>query len=440
MRILVVGGGAREHIMAKVAVRDGAELFVALNNRNPGLLELASDILFCKDMSPKTISKWANENNIELALIGPESALASGIVNELNTLDIPAMGPTKSASRIEIDKEFMRDLSRQFSFPRHLDYKVCKTSDEARFFLESFGKDCAIKPIGLTGGKGVKVMGDQLNSIDEAVSYCEEIIDTQMSGHAKVVLEERAIGEEFTLQAFVSGETVIPMPAAQDHPHALEGDIGAITGGMGSYSQADGLLPFLSQNEYDSALETIRLTAVAMNSINSPYRGVLYGQFILTSDGPRLVEYNARFGDPEAMNVLSVLNSNFLDVSMDIAMGKLKTVDFSRHATVCKYIVPEGYGTAPRSDCFIEVNDKMLSSSGAQLYYAAVNLEEDGQISTTTSRSAAIVGKGNDIASAERVAESGLAAIGGNGLYVRHDIATSASISKRISHMENLRG
>ena len=439
MKVLVVGGGAREHIMAEVAVRDGAELFVALNNKNPGLLGLSSDSLFCTDMDPSVISTWAHEQNIDLALIGPESALASGIVDNLNALDIPAMGPTKSASRIEVDKEFMRDLSSQFSFPGQLDYKVCSTVEEARNFLETFGKDCAIKPIGLTGGKGVKVMGDQLHSIDEAVAFCEEIIDTQMSGYAKVVLEERAIGEEFTLQAFISGETVVPMPAAQDHPHALEGDIGAITGGMGSYSQADGLLPFLSQSEYDSALDTIRATAAAMNSINSPYRGILYGQFILTSDGPRLVEYNARFGDPEAMNVLSVLNSNFLEVSMDIALGNLKSVDFESKATVCKYIVPEGYGTSPRSDCSLNVDSELLSSSGAKVYYAAVNLEDNNQISTTTSRSAAVVGKGDSIESAEKVAEAGLEAVSGTGLYVRHDIATEASISKRVSHMKNLR-
>ncbi len=117
MKVLVVGGGAREHIMAEVAVRDGAELFVALNNKNPGLLGLSSDSLFCKDMDPSVISTWAHEKNIDLALIGPESALASGIVDNLNTLDIPAMGPTKSASRIEVDKEFMRDLSSQFLFP-----------------------------------------------------------------------------------------------------------------------------------------------------------------------------------------------------------------------------------------------------------------------------------------------------------------------------------
>ena len=440
MKILVVGGGAREHVIAETAAKFGGEIYVALANRNPGLLRLARETLTTKDTAVERIAKWAAERGIELAIIGPESALAAGIVDALNDKGIPAAGPTRAAARLETDKEFMRGLLDRYRVPGQLAYRVCDSPGAVRAFLTEFGRDCAIKPIGLTGGKGVAVMGDQFHGIDAAVEYARKCIDSGLGGASKVVVEERAVGQEFTLQAFVAGATLRPMPTAQDHPHADEGDVGAITGGMGSYSQGDGLLPFMSRDDYDAALAGMEGAVQAMASEGAPYHGFLYGQFVLTADGPRIVEFNARFGDPEAMNVLPLLQTDFLSVCHGIADGRLGEVEFARQASVCKYVVPEGYGTAPRADCTLVVDDDALAASGARAYYAAVNLADDGTITTTTSRSAGVVGFGDDLAAAEAQCEAGLEAVSGRGLFVRHDIATPASLAKRVRHMAALRG
>jgi phosphoribosylamine--glycine ligase len=190
--------------------------------------------------------------------------------------------------------------------------------------LRDFGKDIVIKPVGLTGGKGVKIVGEHLKDSEDAKSYVKEIIDNKIGGHASVVIEERLVGEEFTVQAMVDGENLVPMPAVQDHPHAYEGDQGPITGGMGSYSEKDGLLPFLDQKNYDASVKVMEETIKAVKKESDPYKGVLYGQFMLCRDGPRLVEYNARFGDPEAMNVLPLLETSMVELCQGVVDGNLK--------------------------------------------------------------------------------------------------------------------
>ena len=209
-------------------------------------------------------------------------------------------------------------------------YRVFDNVEDAGDFIDEFGQDVVVKPIGLTGGKGVKIVGEHLEDGEEAKKYVKEIINNKISGHARVVIEERLIGEEFTVQAFVDGESIVPMPAAQDHPHAYEGDQGPITGGMGSYSDRDGLLPFLDKKSYEESVKIMEDTINAVKNEVGPYKGILYGQFMLCKDGPKLVEYNARFGDPEAMNVLPLLKTDFVDICQGIVDGNLKKAEFEK--------------------------------------------------------------------------------------------------------------
>lgn len=445
-RVLIVGGGAREHVLGATVARYSGQVWVAMANRNPGLWRLAGNgerVLQAKDTEVEKVSMWAKMNDIDLVFIGPEAGLGAGLVDAFNEHGIPAVGPTKAAAQLEVDKRFMRSILERHSVPGRLAFRVCDTEDQVREFLnelDSRGLEGVVKPVGLTGGKGVKVMGDQLNSIDEAVDYAREILDTRMSGFAQVVMEERAVGQEITLQGFCDGKTVVGMPAAQDHPHAEEGDVGAITGGMGSYTQPDGLLPFLKQEDYDEALDCMKTTVKAMNREGRPYHGFLYGQFVITANGPRVVEFNARFGDPEAMNVLPLLDHDIIDLGYRIAEGRLPAkILFQSKASVCKYIVPRGYGTSPVPPAPMTVNEEELRSSGCQIYYAAVNLTDNEQLFTTTSRACGVVGFGDDLNSAERVCEAGLKHVKGDHLFVRHDIATPASLAKRVAHMERLR-
>ncbi|HQN75609.1 MAG TPA: phosphoribosylglycinamide synthetase C domain-containing protein, partial [Methanomassiliicoccales archaeon] len=241
------------------------------------------------------------------------------------------------------------------------------------------------------------------------------------------------------LQAFCDGRNVRGMPLVQDHKRAYDGDVGPNTGGMGSYTDADHLLPFVTEEERQKALEIMRRTVQAMRDDGSPYRGVLYGQFMLTRDGPKVIEFNARFGDPEAMNVLTLLESGFLDVCQGVADGKLSSdVPFLRKATVCKYVVPAGYGTESKAGRPVMVNEKELAAAGARLYYAAVD-EKDGVVLTTSSRTLGVVGMADSIEEAEAICEAGLVHVRGD-IFVRHDIGKRELVRKRVDHMRQVRG
>ncbi|MDL2270955.1 phosphoribosylamine--glycine ligase, partial [Methanobrevibacter sp. OttesenSCG-928-I08] len=226
------------------------------------------------------------------------------------------------------------------------------------------------------------------------------------------------------------------MPAAQDHPHAFEGDKGAITGGMGSYSDKGGLLPFLSQEDYDKAVKIMKETLKAIKAEASPYKGILYGQFMLCSDGPRLIEYNARFGDPEAMNVLPLMKTPMIDVCENIVNGTLSDVEFENKASVCKYIVPDGYPETKHSGEIVEVDEEAINNLGAEIFYAAVNLEDDG-IHLSGSRAFGIVAKADSISEAETIAEKACQYVKGN-VYHRKDVGTSKLVEKRVKHMEEI--
>ncbi|HPP45428.1 MAG TPA: phosphoribosylamine--glycine ligase, partial [Methanomassiliicoccaceae archaeon] len=357
MKVLVVGGGGREHALAAALERSGAELYSAMRNNNPGIARLAKEVRLVRETDVSSILEFARAAGVDIAVMGPEAPLEAGLVDALEAEGIGCVGPTKAAARLETSKSFARELMQRYGVPGNLRFASFDDLDEAKGYVREAGFELAIKPVGLTGGKGVKVQGEHLHDIKESEAYLEEIFGQGLGG-GSVILEERAVGEEFTLQVFCDGRNVVPMPLVQDHKRAYEGDVGPNTGGMGSYSAEDHLLPFVSESDKEAALDILRRTVEAIAQEGHPYRGVLYGQFMLTRDGPRVIEFNARFGDPEAMNVLSILETPFLEVCEGIVDGSLSpNVSFARKATVCKYVVPAGYGTAPQSGKPIEVDE-----------------------------------------------------------------------------------
>jgi phosphoribosylamine--glycine ligase len=301
--------------------------------------------------------------------------------------------------------------------------------ESAAEYVESAEDDVAVKPRGLTGGKGVRVTGDQVTKA-EAADYVRE------SGYDYWVVEERLVGEEFTVQALVANGDLRVSPAVQDHKRAYEGDEGPNTGGMGSYSDARFELPFMREGDYDEAVSILEALVDAL----SDYKGVLYGQFMLTADGPKVVEFNARFGDPEAMNTLPVLETDLVSVLRAARDGDpLPELTFEAQATVCKYAVPAGYPTDPEGGTRVAIDEGSAEEAGALLFYASVDAREGG-IYTTTSRSFAVVGVADSIREAEELAEAAIAEAGEEGLRVRHDIGTSELLQRRIDHMRELRG
>jgi len=427
MKVLVVGGGGREHAITRaLSCNSDVKLFSVMARKNPGVARLAERVLLTDETNIPDIVRFATENGLDAAVIGPEAPLEAGIVDHLEAAGIPCVGPTRAAARIETDKAFCRRLMERHGIAGCPEYRVFHDPEEAGRFIEAYDGDLAVKPIGLTGGKGVRIMGEHVD-VAGAVEYVREI-------GGDVVLEERLLGEEFTLQAFVDGEHLVPMPLVQDHKRAYEGDVGPNTGGMGSYSLPDHMLPFVTRADYEEALRIMEDTVAAMRDEGTLYRGILYGQFMNTREGPRVIEFNARFGDPEAMNVLSLLESDFSGIVRHIVEGDLSPahVRFANQATVCKYLVPEGYPEAPAAREPLTLGD----SGDALLYYANVE-ERDGALYTRTSRTLAFVGRGETLEEAEAIAEKAASSVTGR-VFHRRDIGTREVLERRCRHMKEI--
>jgi phosphoribosylamine--glycine ligase len=388
------------------------------------------------DAARQEILREASEEKADFVIVGPEEPLADGIVNQFAEIGIPCVGPTKTLARLESSKAFTRELLAKHSIPGNPEYKVFSSMAGIGDYLTSLLGDYVVKPDGLTGGKGVKLSGAHLSSIEEAVGYCDELFK---AGHARVVLEEKLDGEEFSLQSFCDGTHVIDMVLVQDHKRAGENDTGPNTGGMGSYSCPDGSLPFLLPRHVQEASRINAAVAHALlKETGQKYKGILYGGFMIGPKGLRLLEYNARFGDPETMNVLSILENDFVDVCEAIIEEKLHSlpVSFQKRATVCKYVVPQGYPDNPIKGAQLDLSNLPEEGANFRTYKAAVE-ERDGHLYMTGSRALACVGIGATLAEAEAVAEQGASSIKGP-VFHRKDIGTQPLIQKRIDHMESI--
>ena len=434
-KILVIGSGAREHAIVRALDRSHTEkeIFCLAANMNPGIAEVCNELLIGNINDSEFVVNYANEIGATLAIIGPENPLAKGIADVLWVADIKVVGPKRNLAQLETSKAFTRDLLKEYDIPGGPKYQTFDSMNGVAKFLNELGENYVVKYDGLAGGKGVKISGEHLLSHDEALAYCQELTDKD----GKFVIEEKFIGEEFSLMSFCDGDTLKHMPAVQDHKRAYEGDTGPNTGGMGTYSDANHSLPFLREDDIADAHQINIQTAKAVkDKFGEGYQGILYGGFMATESGVKLIEYNARFGDPEAMNVLSLLESDFVEICNSIVGGTLKNIDvkFQNKATVCKYAVPEGYPNNPVKDKQIDIS-KIKNRDG--LFYASVDIQ-NGKLVEAGSRTVAVVGISNSISNAEKIAEKEVSAIAGP-LFHRSDIGTDMVIQKRINHMKSIR-
>lgn len=415
-RVLLLGNGAREHAVAVSLVHSGVELYAHMEQRNPGIAHLSKKITIGSITDPKSIPELYG---IDYVFVGPEAPLASGVSDFIMSQGVPCVGPSQAAGMIETSKSFARIVIDQTTPQANPRYIIARSLDDLRKFENQIGvENMVVKPNGLTGGKGVKIFGEHLSTREELEKYAISLLTKT----GLVVLEEKLQGIEFTLQSFADGSRLEFMPIVRDYKRAYDGDKGPNTGSMGSYSTSTHDMPYLTAEDLETAKTIMNATLVGIKKkAGTAFKGILYGQFMKTQAGIKVIEYNARFGDPEVMNVLSIMSSSLDEVCHRIIDGSLSKIKFENEATVCVYVVPEGYpGTEVIKDSSIAIDP----GGTCELYYASV-YEKEGQIFTTGSRAIGVLGKGNTVSEARKRAYEDTRRIRGRVRY-RRDIALDA--------------
>lgn len=430
-KILLVGNGAREHVIAETFKRSpqDCELYIFASANNPGISAIAQKYQIGKLNDFEALKKFAKEVKPDFAFVGPDNPIADGAADELLKVGVKSVSPFKKLAQLESSKSFTRELVAKYGIDASPKFKVFTSEEGLKEFIEEL-QNYVVKADGLTGGKGVKVSGEHLATTEEGYAYALECLSVD----GRVVIEEKLIGVEFSLMSFVDGVHVVDMPAVQDHKRAYDGDTGPNTGGMGTYSDANHSLPFLRPGDLERAHKITEEVAAALHKECGEYfKGIMYGGFMAVKNGVRLIEYNARFGDPEAMNVLPLLKSDFIEVCEKIIAGTLDKAEFENKASVLKYVVPQGYPENPKKGDKIEIGEV---PAGVKMYYGSVDAREDG-IYLSSSRAVAFVGIADTIEEAEKLAQSAVGSVKGP-VFFRKDIGTKELIQKRIDMMRGL--
>ncbi len=436
MNILIVGSGAREHAIAITLHRSSPKpkIFCSGKTVNPGIKQMTENYFVGDNNDVNLIAKLAKDWAIDLAIVGPESPLERGLADALWREGVPTIGPRQQLAKIETSKEFARNLMQKYKIPGLPKFRAFHDLKGIDAFLKELGEgNYVVKANGLMSGKGVKVAGDHLHSFNEAIAFCQEILDAGQT----IVIEQKLIGQEFSFMGFCDGKIMVPMPIVQDHKRAYVDDKGPNTGGMGSYSDANHSLPFLTAKDVESAWYINEAVFKAlMQETKEKYIGILYGSFIATKDGIYVIEFNARFGDPESLNVLTILQSDLAGIFKAMVNGDLheEMVRFAPLATVCKYAVPDGYPDNPVKNVPIDI---AAVKNKARLYFSSVDAI-DGKIYARGARTAAYVGVAESIPAAEVISEREVCGIDGP-LFHRKDIGTERLIQRRVDAMRKLR-
>ncbi|OME76125.1 phosphoribosylamine--glycine ligase [Paenibacillus sp. FSL A5-0031] len=421
MRILVVGGGGREHaiVWALKKSEKVKEIFCAPGNA--GIAQLAEIVPIAVNQFDELI-QFAKDAAIDLVFVGPDDPLADGIVDAFEAAGIVAYGPRKNAAEIEGSKIFMKNLLKKYDIPT-AKYETFTDYESASAYLREQSAPIVIKADGLAAGKGVTVAA----TLEEAEQALRDMMVDKVFGQAgsQIVIEECLVGQEMSILAFVDGETVRAMVPAQDHKPIFDGDKGPNTGGMGTYTP----LPHIDQAIIDESIQKIIIpTAKAMVSEGRPFRGVLFAGLMITKDGPKTIEFNARMGDPETQVVLPRLQTDLIDIVLASLNGNLDQLDiqWSEEAAVCVVVASEGYPASyPKGRVITGLAE--AEAQGALVFHAGT-AEKDGQFVTNGGRVLGIVGRGRDIAEARARAYEAVSVIDFEGKQNRTDIAAKALI------------
>lgn len=411
--VLVIGGGGREHAIVYALSRSEQVGKIYCAPGNAGIADLA-ECVSVKDTDVDGLLAFAQSHNVNLTVVGPEAALAAGIVDSFRAAGIPIFGHTRAVTQIESSKEFAKQIMTRYNVPT-AGYQSFSDYEEARAYIAKGTFPVVLKYDGLAAGKGVVIAQDY----DEAERTLRDMLVDEEFGKGRVLVEDYLTGPEFSFMCFVSGERVYPMPLAQDHKRAFDGDKGPNTGGMGAYTP----LPFITKDDEAFALEHIlQATATGMVKEGLPLSGVLYGGLMKTPQGIKVIEFNARFGDPETEVILPLLETDAYDVFYAIATGgELAEVRWHEKATVGVVLASKGYPAH---------YEKGYPITGVDDYNGPVfhmgTKRADQQLLTNGGRVMMCIATGKDIAEAQHKVYQEIEKIHCDNLFYRKDIAYQA--------------
>ncbi|HEY2913678.1 MAG TPA: hypothetical protein VGK21_09990 [Candidatus Angelobacter sp.] len=434
MRTLLVGHGAREAALATSIVRD-SELFSLARLQNPTLEALSSELRLVTAYSIPEVIEFAKAVRPDFVMIGPEEPLALGVVDALEETGFWSCGPSRSASKLEWDKSFMRGFLSKHLPNMNLPYVIAQDERDVKSFFAAPPWLAAVKPIGLSGGKGVKVQGVNLGSNAEAIRYAQELIEN--SGNP-VLLEQKVSAIEFTLHCLTDGKHTSFFSATYDYSYREVADSGPQTGGMGSYCVTTPNLPFLKPSEYYRCCDTLRAVIRALRQEGIEYKGVLQGQFFFSQEGFKICEFACRFGDPEATNLIPLLAPSWSEVMGAIKNGELKDGQLEAlplaSVTVC--LVPPGYPSASDTNPAFYIPAKLLEEKRVTFFPGGCERTADGY-RCLGGRAGAITSQSGDLESARTPLKEILAGI--DGVQYRADVAADNDIKQKTELAESFR-
>ena len=412
MNVLVIGSGGREHAIVEALKRSPKATKIYAAPGNAGIAELAECVAI-KDTEVEKLVEFAKSHNVELTVVGPEAALAVGVVDRFREEGLKIFGPTKAAAEIEASKDFAKRLMVKYDVPTAA-YATFTDFEEAMDYVRKGSLPTVLKYDGLAAGKGVVIA----ETMEEAEATLRDMLLDTKFGEGRVVIEEFLTGEEFSLMCFVAGNKICPMPVAQDHKRAYDNDEGPNTGGMGAYTE----LPFITAEDHAYAMQNImQRVADAMVEEGVPFTGVLYGGLMKTPQGIKVIEFNARFGDPETEVVLPRLKSDAVDLFMAVAKGEQPTAEWSEGATLGIVLASKGYPGSYDKGAVI----RGIENVESKIYHMGTAIK-DGALVTAGGRVMIVVAEAPTLSEAQQRAQEDIAKIECDNLFHRTDIGNKA--------------
>jgi phosphoribosylamine--glycine ligase len=400
MRTLIVGQGGRESALAW-KMSEASCLYAFMKHENPSIIRYVNEsggkYTLGNITDPQAVAAYAVAEKIDLVMVSSDEPLAAGVVDALLQAGINTVGPTKAGAEIEWNKEFSREIVSQVAPEANPFFRVAHDKAAVEIIFAEIGDmPVVIKPVGLTGGKGVKVMGPHLANKAAARAYALEILEAGIGGGNAVIIEERMQGAEFTIQAMTDGDCVIMPPATYDYPYRHIDDTGPGTGGMGSYSVKENNLPFMTLAHYETATQIIRKVIAKLKALGRHYNGAMNAGFFLTQSGEvKVIEFNSRFGDPECMNIMLLLESNLIEIMQKITQKSLSVNDiqFKNAASLVIYLVAPEYGLGASSKNYkFTVNVDEIENNGSKVFFSSAKSlpEPNTYLTVGVSRSIAV--------------------------------------------------